>query len=318
MEILMHEPLGKHAFYGVGGPADEFWNVDTSEKFGEIWAETIALGMPKLILGKGSNLLMSDKGFRGRVFCFTFDSVKFSPFPGAKREGVLVTVEAGKNWQAFVEETNEHGFEDLCNLSGIPGNVGGFVRGNAGAFGIETSDFVKSVEYIDESGMVQRCTTKDCQFAYRESIFKSHPDWCITKVTFELTKKADSNKALEQTRTLLADRWKKYPPGKSGGSFFKNPSPSGDALSEAEGPLNNEPLFAGKLLEEAGAKGDRIGHAQIAEKHANFILNLEGKATQEDILSLARKWKDVIKRDTGIELQPEIFICDEFGGEISL
>ena len=304
MEILMHEPLGKHAFYGVGGPADEFWNVDTSEKFGEIWAETIALGMPKLILGKGSNLLMSDKGFRGRVFCLNFNKVTWNkPNTGACPErSRRVTVEVGKNWQAFVEETNENGFEDLCNLSGIPGNVGGFVRGNAGAFGIETADFVKSVEYIDENGMIQRCSAKKCQFAYRESIFKSHPDWCIIKVTFELTKKADPNKALEKTRTLLADRWKKYPPGKSGGSFFKNP----------------EDNFAGKLLEEAGAKGDRIGYAQISEKHANFILNLEGKATQDDILSLARKWKDVIKRNTGIELVPEIFICDEFGEKIVL
>ncbi len=290
----MHEPLGKHAFYGVGGPADEFWTVDTSEKFGEIWAETIALGMPKLILGKGSNLLMSDRGFRGRVFCFEFQNVEW--------KDNFVTVEVGKNWQAFVEETNEHGFEDLCNLSGIPGNVGGFVRGNAGAFGIETADFVKSVEYIDESGMIQRASKNDCQFSYRESIFKSHPDWCITKVTFELTKKTDPNKALQQSKTLLADRWQKYPPGKSGGSFFKNP----------------EGNFAGKLLEEAGAKGDRIGNAQISEKHANFILNLEGKATQDDILSLARKWKDIIKRDSGIELQPEIFICDEFGERIEL
>jgi len=312
MEILIHEPLAAHAFYGVGGPADEFWKVDKSEKFGEIWAETIALGMPKLILGKGSNLLMSDKGFRGRVFSLEFDSIQFSPFKG-ELEGVLATVEVGKNWQSFVEETNRKGFEDLCNLSGIPGNVGGFVRGNAGAFGVETKDFVKSVEYLDENGILQRIAHKDCKFAYRESVFKSHPDWCIIRATFELTKKTDPQKALQQSKTLLTERWQKYPPGKSGGSFFKNPSPKGDALSGVEGPL-----FAGKLLEEAGAKGDKIGYAQIAEKHANFILNLEGKAKQSEILELARKWKQIVFEKTGITLEPEIFICDEFGEKISL
>jgi len=318
MEILINEPLAHHTFYGVGGPADEFWNVDTRDKFGEIWAETIALGMPKIILGKGSNLLMSDRGFRGRVFSLQFEAVTFVPFEEKKKEGVLVTVEVGKNWQKFVEETNEKGFEDLCNLSGIPGNVGGFVRGNAGAFGIETGDFVQSVEFVDENGMIQRFNRYDCQFAYRESIFKRNPNWCITQVTFALTQKADSQESLTKTRTLLADRWKKYPPGKSGGSFFKNPSPKGDAPSTPEGPLINQPLFAGKLLEESGAKGDRIGNAQIAEKHANFILNLDGKATQDDILQLASKWKDIVFDKTSIELEPEIFICDEVGERVNL
>ncbi len=331
----MLEPLAKHAFYGVGGPADEFWKVDTSEKFGEIWAETIALGMPKLVLGKGSNLLMSDRGFRGRVFCLEFDKVTWNkPSLGACSErSRRVTVEVGKNWQSFVEETNAKGFEDLCNLSGIPGNVGGFVRGNAGAFGVETKDFVKSVEYLDENGILQRIANKDCQFGYRESIFKSHPDWCIIRATFELTQHhADAtapSRLLEQTRTLLTERWKKYPPGKSGGSFFKNPSQSCQKTpsnvegseaerSKAEGPLNKQPLFAGKLLEDAGAKGDQIGHAQISEKHANFILNLEGKAKQSEILELARKWKKIVFEKTGIQLEPEIFICDEFGERIDL
>ena len=95
--------------------------------------------------------------------------------------------------------------------------------------------------------------------------------------TLKFEKKDDPDAALGRVRKLVADRWEKYPPGKSGGSFFKNPVPGA--------------VFAGKLLEEAGAKGDRIGNAEISKRHANFFLNVDGKATQNDILALARKWK---------------------------
>lgn len=294
MEILKHEPLAKHTFYGVGGPADEFWKVTKSENFGEVWAETVALKMPKLILGKGSNLLCSDKGFRGRVFSLEFENV-------AWKEN-FVTIEAGKNFQQFIEETNKVGFEDLCKLSGIPGNVGAFVRGNAGAFGVETKDFIKSVEFLDQNGQLQTFNNEQCAFDYRESIFKSHPECCITRITFELKQKADPEASLKSTRDLQTERWKKYPPGRSGGSFFKNPS--GD--------------YAGRLLEEAGAKGDQIGNAQISDRHANFILNLQGKATQENILALARKWKTKVHEKFGVTLEPEVFICDEYGKKVEL
>ncbi|MCF7918203.1 UDP-N-acetylmuramate dehydrogenase [Candidatus Gracilibacteria bacterium] len=317
MEILKNEPLSRHTFYGVGGLADEFYKVDDAESFAELWAETIQAKIPRLILGKGSNLLCSDAGFRGRVFSLEFDKITWdipSPFrKGGKKGGFFVTVESGKNFQAFIEETNKQGFEDLCNLSGIPGNVGAFVRGNAGAFGSETKDFIKSVEFLDESGNLKTFNREECQFGYRESVFKSHPDWCVIKSTFELHQKADPESSLKKTRNLLAERWRKYPPGRSGGSFFKNPSPlGGDAPSKAEG------LFAGKLLEEAGAKGDTIGHAQVSEKHANFILNLEGKAKQSEIIELARKWKKIVFEKFGVTLEPEIFICDERGGKITL
>lgn len=293
-KVLKNEPLAKHTFYGVGGPADELWKVSTSEGFDEVWAETIALKMPKIILGKGSNLLFSDQGFRGRVFVLEFDDVRW--------QDNFVTVEAGKNWQDLVEETNKAGYGDLCNLSGIPGNFGGFIRGNAGAFGLETGDFVRDVAFLDDNGQLQRLEADQCDFEYRGSVFKGNPNLCILRATLKLEQPEDPDAALEKTKTLLADRWKKYPPGRSGGSFFKNP----------------EGHFAGKLLEEAGAKGDTIGHAQISERHANFIVNLQAKATQADILALARKWKKIVYDATGIELVPEIMIVDQQGQKIEL
>ncbi len=325
IEILKNEPLAPHTFYGVGGPANEFWRIGTLAGLGEIWAETMAQGIPFFVLGKGSNLLFSDKGFRGRVFLLEFNQVtwdKPSPFSsplqgemsatadrevlwGGKKEGFLVTVESGKSWQDFVEETNKKGFGDLCNLSGIPGNVGGFVRGNAGAFGVETGDFIEFVEFLDETGTTQKFSKKKCEFKYRESVFKHHPAWCIMSATFKLAvAETAPYQLLERTKALLADRWKKYPPGRSGGSFFKNPEPG--------------KIFAGELLEKAGAKGDQIGYAQISDRHANFIVNLQGRATQEDILKLARKWKQIVFKKFSVTLEPEVMIVDEKGKKIEI
>lgn len=295
IDIQRNVPIGKHTFYGIGGPADEFYKIKNTEGFDELWRETRGEKIPNMILGKGSNTLFSDNGFRGRIFSLEFKKTQWI-------QPNIVTVEVGKNWQEFVLEANKKGFHDLCNLSGIPGNVGGFIRGNAGAFQMETKDKIHHVTYLDENGNKQIKTKEQCQFGYRESIFKKNPQWCILSGTFELNEKGNAEEALEKSKKLQKERWEKYPPGKSGGSFFKNPKDN----------------FAGKLLDELGAKGDQIGMAHIADKHANFIINKEGKATQRDIIALARKWKQKVWETYQINLEPEIFICDEYGKKIEL
>ncbi len=282
-------------FYGVGGLIDELYSIKTIDGFDEIWAETQQEKIPFFVLGKGSNTLFSDKGFRGRVFLLQCQETYW-------KTKNIVCVETGKNWQQFIEETNQKGFRDLCPLSGIPGNVGGFIRGNAGAFGMETSDRIIEVEYRDEYGLQKRISQKDCGFGYRESIFKHHPEWCITKATFGFHEESDPAEALASSQALLKERWEKYPKGRSGGSFFKNP----------------DGYFTGQLFDTLGAKGDQIGMAQISEKHANFIINKEGKATQSDILQLARKWKQKVYDVYGLTLEAEISICDEYGHKIVL
>ncbi len=295
VQIFYDREFSELTFYGVGGPVDEMYEVDDILEFSDIWAETVSQKIPKLVIGKGSNLLPADSGFRGRVFIPKFEATIW--------KDNVVTVEAGKNFQAFIEETNEKGFADLCNLSGIPGNVGGFVRGNAGALGSEISDFCVGVEYLDENGILQKLSNKDCRFGYRESIFKEKPDWCVVRGIFLLKKTVGThcNASLQKTKEILAQRWQKNPGGRSGGCLFKNP----------EGEI------AGRLLDECGAKGDQVGQAQISEKHANFFLNLGG-ATQADILALARKWQKIVLEKKGIKLEPEIFICDEKGQKIEL
>ncbi len=295
IKVEYNKLLSKLTFYGVGGPADEVFEVDDVSELAEIWTETTANKIPKVVIGKGSNFLPADIGFRGRVFVPRFEAVVW-------KGKEVVSVEAGKNFQDFIEETNQKGWGDLCNLSGIPGNVGGFLRGNAGALGTEISDSCVGVEYLDEYGNLQKIPAGKCGFGYRESIFKQKPDWCIVRGVFEFKNEETRRGAsLQKTKEVLAQRWQKNPAGRSGGCLFKNP----------EGEI------AGKLLDECGAKGDQIGSAKISEDHANFFLNL-GDATQADILALARKWRGIVLEKKGIKLEPEIFICDERGQRIDL
>ncbi len=286
-------PLSDLTFYGVGGPAHEVWFVESAEEFAPLWAEAIEQEIPRIVLGKGSNTLFADQGYKGRVFIPQFQATRW--------QGPTVTVEAGKSFPEFIEETNDHGFEDLCLLSGIPGNVGGFVRGNAGALGTDIAATCMGVEYVDETGSLQKIAAEKADFDYRHSIFKTQPNWAIVRATFRLSHSTDPESARTKTKEITAQRWAKNPAGRSGGCLFKNP----------------EGHIAGKLLDECGAKGDRSGDAQISPDHANFFIN-KGQATQRDILHLARKWKTIVREKTGIKLEPEIFICDEQGKKVQL
>ncbi|MDH3325046.1 MAG: UDP-N-acetylmuramate dehydrogenase, partial [Candidatus Peregrinibacteria bacterium] len=207
----------------------------------------------------------------------------------------------GKNLQNLIEESAKEGFTDLTNLAGIPGTLGGAVRGNAGAYGSEISEFIVEIEYVNELGNIEKISPQKAEFDYRTSIFKQNPDWAITSATLKLTQKENPETALEKIKNLTKERWQKIPAGKSGGSFFKNPT-------------NNS---AGKLLDELGAKGDQLGEIQIAQNHANFFLNT-GNGKQNDLIELARKWKHKVSEKHNISLEPEVILVDEFGEIVKL
>ncbi len=294
-EVIKNAPLKNHTYFGIGGPAHELIKTDDIPTLSELWAESNAQSIPSFVFGGGSNLVFADKGFSGRAFLFTSEKIDW--------RGNICIVETGKKWQPFMEEIASQGFSDFEKLSGIPGTVGGAVRGNAGAFGSETQDALKSVDYIDEYGNLQTLKKEQCEFAYRESLFKRHPEWFIVRAVFEFTKSDTPEEVLKRVKDLFTERYQKYPPGRSGGSFFKNPKPG--------------EIFAGKLLEDSGAKGDRIGDAQISEIHANFLLN-KGNATQKDILELAQKWKGIVKEKFDVELEPEVMLVDEYGKKVEV
>lgn len=292
-------PLSTITYFGVGGVVDELVRITDIRVLPEIWAETIALRLPFFILGSGSNLVCSDAGFRGRVFVIDANKTEW------KNE--IVSVEAGKNLQQLILDAAGHGFSDFTNLAGIPGTVGGAVRGNAGAFGSETKDCLQSVEFCDKNGMIRILPARECGFAYRESVFKKNTQWCILRATFRLTKQINRDEALNDAKKLIQERWQKYPPGKCGGSFFKNPT---------EVPDGSMP-YAGWLLENSGAKGDQIGGAQISVKHANFLMNAKD-ATQKDVLELARKWQEIVSKKYNVSLEPEVMLIDEYGKRVEI
>ncbi len=285
--------LKNYTFYGIGGPTDELILVDTITEFADFWRETVSAKIPKIILGSGSNIAFSDYGFRGRVFILKFNNFEL--------KDDYLFFDAGVELQNAVNIAAKNGDENFANLSGIPGSLGGAIRGNAGAMDSEISDFLVGVEFIDENGELQKWSVAKCCFAYRESVFKTKKNWVIVRGIFKITKSPTPKIAIKKAQKIKKMRWSKYPPGQSSGCVFKNP----------------EGIGAGQLLDECGAKGDSIGTLEISTDHANFFLN-KGGATQKDLLTLMSKWKKIIKIKKGIILQPEIFLCDEFGEKIEL
>lgn len=299
-------PLSQITFFGVGGPADELVRISDITALPDFWAETIATSIPHFILGSGSNLVCSDAGFRGRVIIIDADHTNW-------REDI-VTVDAGKNLQKLILDAANRGWNDFANLAGIPGTIGGAVRGNAGAYGSEISDKLVSVEFCDENGIVRILPAREFQFTYRDSIFKQNPNWCVMRATFRLNEKEDRTHAQTNAQNLIKERWDKYPAGRCGGSFFKNPSSPTD-LTKLE--KQDAKPFAGWLLETLGAKGDQIGGAQISEKHANFLMNAEN-AKQADVIALATKWKEKVLDEFNIELEPEVMLVDQHGNRVRI
>ena len=311
VEILKNQNLAKFSYFGIGGNADEIWKISDIKSMAEAWSETFAEKIPRIILGAGSNCVFSDKGFLGRVFIFTGKEYVW--------QRNIVTVETGERLQKMVEKFAGFGWSDLNNLSGVPGTLGGAVRGNAGAYGSEISDKLVQVEYIDEYGNLHKIPRILCEFGYRTSIFKKNPNWFITRATFQLTEKGDATEILKEVKKQFIIRVKKNPSGRSGGSFFKNPPESELNLKTYKKYTGEiaERLYAGKLLDEAGAKGDKIGTAQVSAEHANFFMNI-GNAKQADLLKLAKKWQDKVLEKSGILLEPEVVLLNERGNFIKL
>jgi UDP-N-acetylmuramate dehydrogenase len=320
----------------VGGPAKNFVEAHNEE---EIIAALIAAGdSPVLILGGGTNVLISDAGFAGTVIHIT-NSALVAEVDACS--GATLTIGAGENWDDFVALTIERGFAGLETLSGIPGTVGAAPIQNIGAYGHEVSEFITRVRTYDRvAKAIRTFTNQECEFEYRSSIFKKNPgQFIILEVQFQIRigDSSDPITYLELAKKLEIQMGEKAPTQHvrhtvlelraskgmllspedhdswSAGSFFTNPIVSQQEADKLPNAAPKWPLIDGQvkisaawLIENAGMhKGDEIGGARISTKHVLALTNA-GDATATDLIELAKTAQAKVYEKFGIKLEPEV------------
>ncbi|PIZ56255.1 UDP-N-acetylenolpyruvoylglucosamine reductase [bacterium (Candidatus Torokbacteria) CG_4_10_14_0_2_um_filter_35_8] len=290
-KILYNEQLSTHTTFKIGGPAQYFAEIEDSRDLISVLELCKSFKIPFFILGGGSNLLVSDKGFQGVVVRLKAKDVKLI-------DDDTIKVDAGCVLSELVNFCAKKGLSGLENLAGIPGTVGGAVVGNAGALGDETGTKVKKVEVIDLLDLeVKTLQRKDLKFDYKESSLAGK--FVVLKIWLEL-KKGNSEELLKIIEENIQKRIESQPyEFPSAGCIFKNISK--DKKEELDIPT----CSAGYLIDQCGLKGKKIGGAQISEKHANFIVNT-GSAKAEDVLNLIDICKEKIKSKFNINLKEEI------------
>ena len=277
--IALGEPLNKYTSFRIGGPADYYLEPADKQDVAAIINYLQQNGIPFTVIGRGSNLLVSDDGIRGAVINLE------TGLSGIRMEDDLVVVDAGMTLARFVDFCIQRGFQGVEMLPGIPGTIGGAVMMNAGAYGGEISNHIVEIEVL-RGGSIVRVKKADAGFSYRKSGFVGD---IILGASFRLPA-GDKAEVMKVRRELLLKRNQAQPVNlPNSGSMFKNPQGN----------------HAAKLIEEAGLKGKQIGHAQISEKHANFIVN-HGGATALDVLGLIETARTAVFDRTGVRLELEV------------
>jgi len=289
--IKKNEPLANHCTYHIGGPARVLFLAANEREIiaGIETAEENRFKM--MILGGGSNILFSDRGFDGLVLKLANNFIKIAE---EKENRAVVLAGAGAPLAALVKFALDNSLAGMEWAAGIPGTVGGAIRGNAGAFGREIGASVLRVRALEISGksVVPAIVGKeDCAFGYRESVFKRNKNLVITAAKFVL-EKGNANEIADKIKECAEKKRISQPLDfPSAGSVFKNP----------------EGFFAAKIIEDCGLKGRSAGGAQISEKHANFIVN-RGNARADDVLALIAQIKAAAKEKFAVDLKEEIEI----------
>ncbi len=337
MDFAPNILLAPHTTFALGGPARLFCVVTNEDELVIAVTRARRENLPLFLLGGGSNILVSDEGFPGLVIKNEIRGISFDEV--AEDGTVHVTVGAGENWDAFVEQTVEEGLQGLETLSWIPGTVGAGPVQNIGAYGAEIADTVVSVTAFDVNTMSWVTLSKEeCRFAYRDSIFKQEKGrYIIARVTFELrrggvpnisykdvtayfTEKHVTQPTLQEVRNAVIEiRTRKLPDWKvvgTAGSFFKNPIITEAAFQELLAKYPGLPRYSarpgsvkiplGWVLENmCHAKGLRIGHVSTYDKQA-LVLVADKGATAAEVMHMAQELTKMVKEKTGIDIEREV------------
>lgn len=280
-------PLRDMTWVKLGGPAG--WLVEPRDEpeCCALLARCRDAGLPWRMLGAGANILVPDEGYRGAVF-----RLRGENFEEVEYDGNRVSVGAGVELPRLVRETIQRGLVGLESLAGIPGVMGGVIRMNAGGKYGEIASFVREVSLIEPDGELTRRSASDIAFSYRSSNLAG---CVILGASLELPS-GDAQAAWQRHKEIWNEKYGAQPPvaARSAGCIFKNPAGQ----------------KAGRLLDQCGLKGTRIGAAEISEKHANFIVAYPG-ASARDVIDLIRLAKDRVWNETGVVLELEVDIWDE-------
>lgn len=283
-EILLNESMAKHTSFRIGGPADLFCVVNSKEDLKKILVYTKEKELPYLLLGNGSNLLVSDAGFRGVV-------IKLGKiFATLSLDEDLIIVGASVDLRKLCRFALEHSLSGMEWAYGIPGTLAGAVFMNAGAYGGEFSQILENTIYLDENFEEKILHSEEHEFSYRTSVFqKEKKNAVILAATIKLVKE-NAMEIEEKMKDYMNRRLTKQPlEFPSAGSVFRRP----------------ENAYVGQMLEELGLKGFSIGGAQVSEKHGGFIINT-GNASCEDVKNLIKYIQEKVKEKYGIELKTEV------------
>ena len=286
--ILTDEPMSRHTTFRCGGPATLFLRPDNEDELVRVVSLLKDNNEPYMLLGNGSNLLVSDKGYKGAV-------ISLERLTEIRLEGeTKVYARAGalnSRIASFARDNSLAGFEFAA---GIPGTIGGAMIMNAGAYGGEMKQITASVKVISPDGEVKELSGEACDFGYRTSALKRE-GYTVLSALLNLHK--GNEKDITDLMTELALKRKEKQPLEypSAGSTFKRP----------------EGYFAGKLIEDAGLRGFSVGDAAVSEKHCGFVINKD-KATSADIYRLIKEVQKRVFEDSGVMLEPEVIMVGEF------
>jgi UDP-N-acetylenolpyruvoylglucosamine reductase len=284
--IRRDEPMAKHTTLRVGGPADVYVEPASEADLAAILKFCSERGVKFFILGRGSNLLVRDGGFRGVVICLAHPE-----FSKIEDDGERLRCGAGARLKNVAVEARRNALCGLEFLEGIPGSIGGALRMNAGAMGSATFEIVESVRLMGFDGNVRELSPSEMAVEYRSCATLKN---CIA-LGAVLCGKPDSVESIAQRMSAFSQkRWASQPAAPSAGCMFKNPPT----------------IPAGKLIEELGLKGTRVGGARISQEHGNFLVN-DGNATAADVLALIGILQAKAKAERGIELHTEVEIVGE-------
>lgn len=287
-DILTEEPMSRHTTFRIGGEAACFIRISSEEQLRKLIPYFENVGIEYFVLGKGSNLLVGDKGYPGVILQISDACQQI------EAEGNRLQVQAGAALSKVALFAMERGLEGLEFAAGIPGTVGGGVVMNAGAYGGEMKQVVESVRVLSSEGEILTFDNDTMEFGYRTSIIRNR-NFTVLSVTFRLR---EGNR--EEIRARIEDFQKRrmekqplnYP---SAGSTFKRP----------------EGYFAGKLIMDAGLRGFQIGDARVSDKHCGFVVNV-GKATARDVTDVIEEVQEKVRERFGVSLEREVIYLGKF------